>query len=324
MVHDRARREPAPSGVPSEVSRARLAREVEREVADLRVRLSEASLRSTALEQAGLPGAAAEVVAEQRDLLDGFRHRLEDAVAAAVVEREAELVFAAELARTTPETEPRRLPAALSAALAVAAAIALAVGSGESFGTTPATSGDAPRSWDAEEARGGGGSIAAGQPNGAGGIGLTGAEGVAHEPGSTGPSMVTGSAAPPAEGVLDELLRVVELELDGGLAATEQPPPGVPGVADGDEPLDLTPSEDGGEEPDETGVVQEQQPLAPDDRDTEPEPQPSGADLETEDPAAEETPAADDATGPASPSDVLDDDDVEPGFAEPQSDQQIG
>lgn len=140
QVQERSRPERAADGVPSGVSQARLAHEVKREVAELRVRMSEASLRSGALRDAGHPHAAAEVVAEQRAMLDDFRNRLDAVVSAAAVEREAELVLAAELARADGHAEPRRLPAALSAALAAAALLALSLGPTDGMASAPAAS----------------------------------------------------------------------------------------------------------------------------------------------------------------------------------------
>ena len=83
---------------PSSHASSRLSTEVTREVADLRVRLHEAVLRSDAFLLAGQPEAAAEVLAEQHVLLARFQDRLAEAAAAAKVEHEAEQVLAPALA----------------------------------------------------------------------------------------------------------------------------------------------------------------------------------------------------------------------------------
>ncbi|MFP5308252.1 MAG: hypothetical protein ACLGIR_01590 [Actinomycetes bacterium] len=83
---------------PSSHASSRLSTEVTREVADLRVRLHEAVLRSDAFLLAGQPEAAAEVLAEQHVLLARFQDRLAEAAAAAKVEHEAEQVLAPTLA----------------------------------------------------------------------------------------------------------------------------------------------------------------------------------------------------------------------------------
>ena len=85
---------PAVTGRPSLVASARLADAIGREVADLRVRLEEASLRSDAYREAGQTRAAAQVVDEQRALVAGFADRLGSVLAGAAVEREAEDVLA--------------------------------------------------------------------------------------------------------------------------------------------------------------------------------------------------------------------------------------
>lgn len=319
-VAERPRREPAGPGVPSQVSRARLAGEVRREVADLRVRLSEASLRSTALEEAGLPGAAAEVAAEQRELLDGFRRRLDAAVAAAVVEREAELVLAAELARAVRETEPRRLPAALSAALAVAAVIALAVGSGESYGVAPATSGDPVGPPQSRQPLEGGAApdpvesadagTAGASPRGAGAtVGAEASEGMS----------VAEPIAPPDDG-LPDLVRTIELELQRGLAAVVETPAGVAELAGGDDGAALAPTDDGGP------TATDEEDAAPDGQDAPAgtEPEPSGGDGVTTEDATEDTAAQDPAPSdgvaePAPAAEPVPDDGIEPGLAEPQT-----
>lgn len=146
------------AGPPSPVARTRLAASVQREISDLRARALEAFLRAQVLLEAGLVAEAAEVLEEQRALVARFRERVQDAVAGAVVEREAEMVLAAapeasdlDLVDSEPdeqdehaETSGRhgplrwvsgaveRLPATASAALAALLALAVLV-----FGDTP-------------------------------------------------------------------------------------------------------------------------------------------------------------------------------------------
>lgn len=141
-----------PSGRPSHAARSRLAGAVQRELSELRARILEALLRAQVLREAGLTREAGEVLDEQRELLDRFRSRVQDAVAAALVEREAEFVIgssphAAQLLEPGPEPEPdpgsvrrvgarvvgsmERLPTAVPAALTlVMALVLLALGGG--------------------------------------------------------------------------------------------------------------------------------------------------------------------------------------------------
>lgn len=143
-----------PSGHPSHIARSRLAGAVQREISELRARVLEALLRAQALREAGLTEEAGEVFEEQRELLARFRSRVQDAVAAALVEREAELVIgsspdAARLlepeSRPEPEPDPgpvrrvgdrvvgsmERLPTGIPAALTlVMALVLLALGGG--------------------------------------------------------------------------------------------------------------------------------------------------------------------------------------------------
>lgn len=81
-----------PARIPAD---QRLRGDVARQVADLRCRLREASLRADALLAAGYRCEAAAAVAEQRALVSGFERRLATALADVSVEREAERVLAA-------------------------------------------------------------------------------------------------------------------------------------------------------------------------------------------------------------------------------------
>lgn len=127
-----------------------------REVADLRVRLEEASLRSDAYLQAGYPEEAAEVVDEQRRLISRFRARLEQSMSEAAVEAEAERVLAAVPGsdvlsdRPTPTDEDSRLrpaPALLSAFVAGVLAL-VALGSPAPRGMLSGSDGPATTSPD--------------------------------------------------------------------------------------------------------------------------------------------------------------------------------
>ncbi|MDX1659617.1 MAG: hypothetical protein R3343_12410 [Nitriliruptorales bacterium] len=112
------RHDPRPD-LPSRRARERLAGTLHREVAELQVRLSEASLRSDLYRAAGQPQAAADAVADQQELLDDFHARVDAAVSSAIVEREAEQIIAEELARHRQEGPAEsRPPVALMAALA--------------------------------------------------------------------------------------------------------------------------------------------------------------------------------------------------------------
>lgn len=83
----------AAAGRPSVVARDRLAARVRAEVADVRVRLEEATLRSDALLATGQPERAAAVLDEQHALLAELQDNLASAVASASVEAEAESVL---------------------------------------------------------------------------------------------------------------------------------------------------------------------------------------------------------------------------------------
>lgn len=115
-------------GCPSDAARDRLADALHHEVAELRLRMSETALRSDALRQAGHPDAAAEVVAEQRELLRGFNRRVEAAVAAAAVEREAEEVVAVEARRAAEEARPASRQPTAAVVAAMVSVILLAIG----------------------------------------------------------------------------------------------------------------------------------------------------------------------------------------------------
>lgn len=81
-------------GCPSGVAGDRLASRLRSDVADVRVRLEEAVLRSDALLATGQPERAAAVLDEQQVLLAELRETLSSSVAAALVEAEAESVLA--------------------------------------------------------------------------------------------------------------------------------------------------------------------------------------------------------------------------------------
>lgn len=99
--------EPAPSAYAAE----RLRGDVTRQIADLRCRLREATLRSDAYLAAGRPDAAAEVLAEQRALVAGFHDRIATSVSGARVEAEAEAVLTdVGLASLSPEQDPATSP----------------------------------------------------------------------------------------------------------------------------------------------------------------------------------------------------------------------
>lgn len=116
---------------PSERATERLRHELDREVADLRLQLEEASLRSDVYLHAGYPDEAAEVVDEQRRLLSRFEDRLRQSVSEAAVEAEAERVFAGvpgvEALSDTPAVDdgdrPRLAPTIASAAAAALVAM---------------------------------------------------------------------------------------------------------------------------------------------------------------------------------------------------------
>lgn len=132
---DRRDGERQPSGAPpSGYAARRLGEELRREVADLRVRLQETTLRSDAYLAAGYPEAAAEVVAEQRQLIARFHARVDRSTAAASVEAEAERVLAAAPGSAEFELAPAGRPrvgpptaATMRSALAALALAALAV-----------------------------------------------------------------------------------------------------------------------------------------------------------------------------------------------------
>lgn len=121
------------SGAPSQRAAERLRAGVSRDVADLRLQLEEASLRSDALLWAGYPAQAAEVVDEKRELVSRFEARLRQRLSEAAVEAEAERVLAAasaDLPRSSASAERsagRSSPALLSA-LAAALLAVVAVG----------------------------------------------------------------------------------------------------------------------------------------------------------------------------------------------------
>ena len=133
---------------PSVAARQRLRSQLQREIAEFKVRMSEATLRSSAYLELGAPEAAAEVAAEQQELIDGFRERVDAVVSGAAVEREAERVLADELDRDrlqTPAPDGDRVRPPLAAGLAAAAvvltALLLSTGSPmstELLGATPA------------------------------------------------------------------------------------------------------------------------------------------------------------------------------------------
>lgn len=79
---------------PSAHAAGRYGLEVAREVADLRVRLREAVMRSEVFLEAGRPDAAARVVAEQRAAVAALRDRLAASTRRAAVEAEAERILA--------------------------------------------------------------------------------------------------------------------------------------------------------------------------------------------------------------------------------------
>lgn len=123
-------------GRPSGVAGDRLARRLRTDVADVRVRLEEAALRSDALLAIGQPERAAAVLDEQQALLAELRETLSSSVAAAMVEAEAESVLAGSPDGTTlfgepvaPEVpEPRRSGhSTASAFVSAVAALALLI-----------------------------------------------------------------------------------------------------------------------------------------------------------------------------------------------------
>lgn len=93
-------------GRPSGVARDRLARRIRTDVADVRVRLEEAMLRSDALLATGQPERAAAVLHEQQALLAELRETLSSSVAAAMAEAEAEAVLAGSPDGTTLFGDP--------------------------------------------------------------------------------------------------------------------------------------------------------------------------------------------------------------------------
>ena len=131
---------------PSDRASARLRGDVSREVADLRLQLEEAALRSDAYLQAGYPEEAAEVVDEQRQLLSRFQARLRQSMSEAAVEAEAERVLAAAPGAAAfsddpdpsgPSDAPRFSPALVSAVVAALLAV-LAIGGPGADGTLSA------------------------------------------------------------------------------------------------------------------------------------------------------------------------------------------
>lgn len=129
----------AADGPPSARARDDLRADLRREVADARLRLEEAGLRAETHRLLGDDRAAAEVVAEQQQVVADLERRLGRVVSAAVLQRDAEEVLAG--VTTGPEVEspepaapdhvpPRRRVPALSgvaSAVAVLAVAALAV-----------------------------------------------------------------------------------------------------------------------------------------------------------------------------------------------------
>lgn len=109
----------------------RLARRLRSDVADVRVRLEEAALRSDALLATGQPERAAAVLEEQHALLAELRETLSSSVAAAMIEAEAESVLAGSPDAPTlfgdpGPPEPRRSARSTASAL-VSAVAALAL-----------------------------------------------------------------------------------------------------------------------------------------------------------------------------------------------------
>ncbi|MBW3659224.1 MAG: hypothetical protein KY457_11340 [Actinobacteria bacterium] len=88
------------------MARDRLARRIRTDVADVRVRLEEATLRSDALLATGQPERAAAVLQEQQALLAELRETVSSSVAAAMAEAEAEAVLAGSPDGTTLFGDP--------------------------------------------------------------------------------------------------------------------------------------------------------------------------------------------------------------------------
>lgn len=124
---------PADAGRPSGVARDRLAERVRADVADVRVRLEEAVLRSDVLLATGQPERAAAVLDEQHALVAELRDTLAAAVAAASVEAEAEAVLlgspdgATLFGADEPVVEAPRRSARATASALVSAVAALAL-----------------------------------------------------------------------------------------------------------------------------------------------------------------------------------------------------
>lgn len=123
------------SGRASKETTRRFKGELRREVGDLEVRLEEAQLRSDAFLHAGLDREAAEVLEESRQMVDEFHQRLNSALAAAAVEREAEWILASSLdvvdvlgdEETSGGGLLARIPAGVGAAVASVAVLAMAL-----------------------------------------------------------------------------------------------------------------------------------------------------------------------------------------------------
>lgn len=123
-------------GPPSAQARADLAGELRREVADVRLRLEEASLRAEAHRLLGDDEGAAAAVGEQEIALADVEDRLARVVSAAVVQRDAEQVLADAARQAPPVVEPvapaasadvpRRVPV-LSGVATVVAVLVVAV-----------------------------------------------------------------------------------------------------------------------------------------------------------------------------------------------------
>lgn len=135
---------------PSVRAEERLRAAVNRDVADLRLQLEEASLRSDAFLWAGYPEAAAEVVDEKRELVSRFESRLRQRLSEAAVEAEAERILAAApgaAALSDEPTEPpagRRSPALLSALAAALLALVAVNGPVTGFAEPSSSEGAGP------------------------------------------------------------------------------------------------------------------------------------------------------------------------------------
>jgi hypothetical protein len=134
MSKNQERREVSSGRASAEAAR-RFKGSLRREVGDLEVRLEEAQLRSDAYLHAGLTSEANQVIEESLEMVETFHRSLNDALAQAAVEREAEQIFASSVdvlgvlgeGETTSGGILARVPAGIGAALASVAVLAMAV-----------------------------------------------------------------------------------------------------------------------------------------------------------------------------------------------------